>query len=212
MYNSLYLIRKDFILVQKFMLLLIPYYAVIGYMNFDNYTLFSLLPAMLLLINSCTLDVQQNNQKFLISLPVPRQQLVLAKYLAMLPYSLLSLVCTLLLYLVAFLSGRVTGPLAWRELGLCIGSFPLLASVYLPLYYWLGQKGTQVVNFIFIMLIMLNFTVMSKLMEWMPGLPVWVITGQTDSLLLPVIAGLGYALILFCSYLISLRVFTSKDI
>ncbi len=211
-YNSLYLIRKDLILVQKFMLLLIPYYLVMGYTNFDGYTLFALFPAMILLINSCTLDVQQNNQKFLISLPVPRQQLVLAKYLAILPYGMVSLVCTLLLYLVAFLSGRTTGPLAWRELALCLAAFPLLASFYLPLYYWLGRKGTQVVNFVFIMLIMLSVSAASKLVEWMPGLSHWVSTGNTDSILLPVIAGLGYVLVLFCSYLISLRVFAAKDI
>jgi ABC-2 type transport system permease protein len=212
MYNSLYLIRKDFILVQKFMLLLIPYYLIMGYTNFDGYTVFALFPAMILLINSCTLDVQHNNQKFLISLPVPRQQLVLAKYLAVLPYGLLSFACTLLLYLVAFLTGRTSDPIAWRELTLCLAAFPLLASFYLPLHYWLGQKGTQVVNFIFIMLIMLNFSAASKLMEWMPGLSRWVSTGKSDSILIPVIAGLGYVLILFCSYLISLRVFTAKDI
>ncbi|MBY0014704.1 ABC-2 transporter permease [Paenibacillus typhae] len=212
MYNSFHLIRKDFIIVQKFILLLIPYYLVMGFTNFDNYTVFALLPAMLLLINSCTMDVQNNNQKFLVSLPIPRQQIVMAKYLAILPYSILSYACTVLLYLVAFSAGRTNDPLAWRELLLCIAGFPLLASFYLPLHYWLGRKGTQVVNMVFIMLIMLNFAAVKQLMEWFPGLAGWVSNGTTDSPLVPVIAGLGYVLILFCSYLISLRVFTAKDI
>lgn len=212
MYNSLYLIRKDFVLVQKFLLLLVPYYIIMGYTNFDGYTMFALFPAMLLLINSCTLDVQQNNQKFLISLPLPRQQIVMAKYLAMLPYCLLSLACTLLLYGVAYVTGRATEPIAWRELALCIAGFPVLAAVYLPLYYWLGQKGTQVVNFIFIMLIMLNFAALNKIMTQFPALENWVRTGRTDSFLLPAIGGLAYMVILFSSYLISLRIFTAKDI
>ncbi|MNB94360.1 ABC-2 family transporter protein [compost metagenome] len=212
MYNSFHLIRKDLIIVQKFILLLIPYYMVMGFTNFDNYTVFALLPAMLLLINTCTMDVQQNNQKFLVSLPVPRQQIVLAKYLAMLPYSVLSFACTVLLYVIAFSVGRTTEPLAWRELLLCIAGFPLLASFYLPLHYWLGRKGTQVVNMVFIILVMVNFAAIKQLMEWFPGLAEWVSSGRADSLLLPVIAVLGYVLILFCSYLISLRVFTSKDI
>ncbi|WP_438496973.1 ABC-2 transporter permease [Paenibacillus sp. IHBB 3054] len=212
MYNSLHLIRKDFMLLQKFLLLLVPYYIIMGYTNFDNYTMFALFPAMLILINSCTVDVQQNNQKFLISLPMPRQQIVMAKYLVLLPSCLLSLACTLLLYGVAFFAGRATEPIAWRELALCIASFPLLAAVYLPLHYWLGQKGTQVVNFIFIMLIMLNFAALTKLLAWLPDLANWVSTGKTESILIPVISGLAYIIILFGSYLISLRIFTSKDI
>ncbi|MNI51805.1 ABC-2 family transporter protein [compost metagenome] len=199
-------------LVRKFILLLIPYYLIVGSVNYANYTVFALLPAMLLLINSCTIDMQHNNQKWLVSLPVPRHQLVLAKYLGILPYGLFSFACTLLLYLISFWSGRTAEPLAWRELALSIGCFPLLAAVYLPLYYWLGRKGTQVVNFIFIMLIMLQFSAMSKLLEWFPGLASWAGTGRTDSLLLPVIAGLAYVLILFCSYLVSLKIFTRKDI
>ncbi|AIQ49120.1 hypothetical protein R70723_26845 [Paenibacillus sp. FSL R7-0273] len=212
MYNSFHLIRKDFIIVQKFILLLIPYYMIMGFTNFDNYTVFALLPAMLLLINSCTMDVQQNNQKFLVSLPVPRQQIVLAKYLAILPYSIISFAFTVLLYLVGFLVGRTAEPLAWRELMLSIATFPLLAAFFLPLHYWLGRKGTQVINLVFIMLIMINFFALKQLMDQFPGLAEWVSSGKTDSLLLPVITGLGYVLVLFCSYLISLRVFTSKDI
>lgn len=212
MYNSLYLIRKDFVLVQKFVLLLVPYYIIMGYTNFEGYTMFALFPAMLLLINSCTLDVQQSNQKFLISLPVPRQQIVMAKYMALLPYCLLSLVCTLLLYGVAFIAGRATEPIAWRELALCIGTFPLLAALYLPLHYWLGQKGTQVVNFIFIMIIMLNFAALNKIMTWFPNLSNWVTTGHTENILIPVIGGLAYLVVMFGSYLVSLRIFAAKDI
>lgn len=212
MYNSLYLIRKDFMLSRKFMLLLVPYYILMGYTNAEGYTLFSLFPAMLLLVNSCSIDIQHNNQKFLVSLPVPRQRLVQSKYLTLIPFTLFSLICTLLLYLFATALGRLDAPLRWRELGLSAAAFPLLSAFYLPVYYWLGQKGMQVVNIVFIMLIMFNFTALTKLTERSPAFAEWIHTGELDNVLLPVIGGLVYLIIIYGSYLISLRIFMNKDI
>lgn len=212
MYSSLYLIRKDFILLRKFMLLMIPYFVIMAYTNIDYYTMFGLFPSMLMMMNSCTLDVQHNNQRFLVSLPLRRQQLVLAKYLTVLPYCLFSLISTLLLYYVAFFAGWTSQPIAWRELILVIATFPLLAAIYLPLYYWLGQKGMPIVNIVFMLMIMINVTSVSSLKEHFPAFDEWLATGTTDNNLIPVIAGLGYVIILYCSYLISLRIFIKKDV
>ncbi|WP_019910890.1 ABC-2 transporter permease [Paenibacillus sp. HW567] len=212
MYSSLHLIRKDFMLLHKFMLLLIPYFLIMAYTNIDYYTMFGLFPSMLMMMNACTLDVQHNNQRFLVNLPLRRQQLVLAKYLALLPYCLISLISTLLIYGTAFLLGWTSEPVAWRELFLVIATFPMLAAIYLPLYYWLGQKGMQIVNFVFIMLIMINVTGFSSLKDRFPAFSEWLATGTTDSILIPVIAGLAYVIILYCSYLISLRIYIKKDV
>ncbi|ETT48214.1 MULTISPECIES: ABC-2 transporter permease [unclassified Paenibacillus] len=212
MYNSIALIRKDFMLTRKFILLLIPYYLIMGYMNAESYTVFSLFPAMLLLINSCTIDMQHNNQKFLVTLPVPRQRLIQAKYMTLIPFSLFSLTCTILLYLVAFTMGKLDEPLRWRELGIATAAFPLLASFYLPLYYWLGQKGMQIVNFIFIMVIMLNFTAITSLSKRFPALAEWISTGRLDNVLLVAISVLAYLVIIYASYLVSLRIYMHKDI
>lgn len=212
MYSSLYLIRKDFILTRKFILLLVPYYILVGYTNAEAYTLFSVFPAMLLLINACAIDMQHNNQKFLVSLPVPRQRLIQAKYLTLIPFLAFSILCTLLLYLFAFAMGKIDAPLRWRELGLAAASFPLLASFYLPLYFWLGQKGMQVVNFIFIMLIILNVTALKSLSERVPALAEWFRTGRLDSMLLPLIGVLAYLVIIYSSYMLSMRIFVKKDV
>ncbi|WNS45136.1 ABC-2 transporter permease [Paenibacillus sp. MMS20-IR301] len=212
MYSSMYLIRKDFVLTRKFMLLLIPYYLLMGYTNAEGYTLFSLFPAMLMLVNACTIDMQNNNLKFLVSLPLPRQRLVLAKYLTLIPFTLFSLICTLLLFSFATIMGRLDEPLRWRELGLSVAAFPLLASFYLPLYYWLGQKGKQVVNFVFIMLIMFNITALSSLTKRYPALSEWVQTGNISNSVIVVIGILAYIIIIYGSYLLSLRIFSKKDI
>ncbi|WP_405113379.1 ABC-2 transporter permease [Paenibacillus sp. FSL K6-1217] len=212
MSNSIALIRKDFMLCRKFVLLLIPYFILMLYSNAEAYVVFALLPALLLLINACTIDMQHNNLKFLVSLPVPRQQLIQAKYLTLIPLSLFSLICTLIMYLVALSLGKLDEPLRWRELGLVTAVIPLLASFYLPLYYWLGQKGMQIVNFIFMMVLMLNFTALGNLNKDFPGVIQWIRTGKIENILLLVIGGLAYLVIIYSSYLISSKVFMNKDI
>lgn len=212
MSNSIALIRKDLMLTRKYILLLIPYFVLMLYSNVEAYTVFSLLPALLLLINACTIDMQHNNQKFLATLPVPRQRLIQAKYLTIIPLSLFSLLCTLLMYYAAVTMGKLDEPLRWRELGLITAVIPLLAAFYLPVYYWLGQKGMQIVNFIFMMVIMLNFTAFASLNKEFPALAEWVRDGKTDNMLIYVIGGLAYLIIIYASYLISARIYMSKDI
>ncbi|MEK4515921.1 ABC-2 transporter permease [Paenibacillus sp. FSL H8-0122] len=212
MHNSIALIRKDFMLTRKFALLLIPYFVLMLYSNAQAYTVFSLLPALLLLINACTIDMQHNNQKFLATLPVPRQRLIQAKYLTIIPLSLFSLICTLVMYFVAVQMGKLDEPLRWRELGLITAVIPLLAAFYLPLYYWLGQKGMQIVNFIFMMVIMLSFTTFGSLNKEFPALAQWVQDGKIDNMLLVFIGVLAYLIIIYASYLISSRIYMNKDI
>ncbi|MNC49967.1 ABC-2 family transporter protein [compost metagenome] len=167
---------------------------------------------MLMLMNACSLDVQHNNQRFLVSLPLPRHQLVLAKYLSLLPYAAISLTCTLLIYLAGVATGRTIEPIAWRELLLVIACFPLLASFYFPLYYWLGQKGMQIVNMIFMMLVMIGYPAIPSVTKKFPGLFDWINSATTDNILLWAIGGMAYLFFIYCSYLISLRVFVKKDI
>lgn len=212
MHNSIALIRKDLMLTRKYILLLIPYFVLMLYSNIEAYTVFSLLPALLLLINACTIDMQHNNQKFLATLPVPRQRLIQAKYLTIIPLSVFSLICTLLMYYAAVTMGKLDEPLRWRELGLVTALVPLLASFYLPLYYWLGQKGMQFVNFVFMMAIMLSFTTFGSLNKEFPAIAEWVRDGNTDNMLLYVIVGLAYVIIIYASYLISSRIYMNKDI
>ncbi|MEC0169619.1 ABC-2 transporter permease [Paenibacillus graminis] len=212
MYSSFYLIRKDFILTRKYLLLLLLFYIVIGYSNLDSYVVSAVFPSMLMLMNACSLDVQHNNQRFLVSLPLPRHQLVLAKYLSLLPYTVISLICTLLIYLAGIATGRTLEPINWRDLLLVIACFPLLAALYFPLYYWLGQKGMQIVNMIFMMAVMLGFTATPLITTKLPGLLGWINTGTTDNIVLWVISAVAYLFLLYCSYLISIRIFVKKDI
>lgn len=213
MSSAYLLIRKDFVLIQKMMLIFIPYYIIMGlFTDATGLTMFALFPAMLLLVNSCSLDVQHHNLRFVASLPVSRSLVVRAKYLALIPYAVFSIVCTLALTFVAGAIGKEWSLLTWRETVVFAVVFAVLAAIYLPLHYWLGQKGAQVVNLVFIMSIMFSASAFANLRDWFPALDTWMTTGASGAGIPLVLTVLGCAVVVYASYLISLHVYTSKDI
>ncbi|AIQ24161.1 ABC-2 transporter permease [Paenibacillus sp. NPDC058367] len=212
MYHSFYLIQKDFILLRKFLMLLIPFFIFIAYSNYHSFSLFTVMPPMLLLISSCSMDTQQLTQRFLVNLPVRRQELVRAKYFSILPYALVGLAATAFTYLLIIMTGKEVTPHFWQEVGIAISIFPLLAMLYLPIHYWLGAKGTQVVNLVFMMIIMVGPNVIGSLLQWFPDLENWHSSGVKSNFIPYIILGLAYVFLLSCSYLISLRIFEKKDL
>ncbi|WP_339286651.1 ABC-2 transporter permease [Paenibacillus sp. FSL E2-0201] len=212
MYHSFYLIRKDFILLRKLLMLLIPFFIFIAYSNYHSFSLFTVMPPMLLLISSCSMDTQQMTQRFLVNLPVRRQELVRAKYFSILPYALVGLAATAFTYLLIIMTGKEVTPHFWQEVGITIAIFPLLAMLYLPIHYWLGAKGAQVVNLVFMMIIMVGPNVIGSLLQWFPDLENWQSFGVKSSFIPYIVLGLAYVFLLSCSYLISLRIFEKKDL
>ncbi|MFC3746777.1 ABC-2 transporter permease [Paenibacillus sp. GCM10012306] len=212
MYKSIHLIRKDFVLIRRFLLFMVPYYIWMATMNLELYSMLATLPPLVLLINSCTQDSQLRIQRLLVSLPVRRKELVFAKYLAILPYTLFGAISTLLFYLVTTLSGHQLTASFWQEICLTLAIFPLLASIYLPINYWLGAKGAQFVNIVFMMAVLL----LSNSIQNQVSLLNTLTTGSegifSNHMLIYLFAGLLYISLIECSYLISLRIFQQKDV
>jgi ABC-2 type transport system permease protein len=211
-YKSIFLIQKDFILLRKFLLLLIPLFIFIAYSNYENFGLFTIMPPMLLLISSCSMDTLQMTQRFLVNLPVRRQELVRAKYFSILPYALVGLVATAFTYLLILMTGKEVDPHFWQEVGLTISMFPLLAMIFLPIHYWLGSKGAQVVNVVFMMIVMIGPNVIGRFLQWFPEVANGLSFGGKSSFIPYIILVLIYVFLLSCSYLISLRIFERKDL
>lgn len=210
--NSIFLIQKDIILLRKFLLLLIPYFIFMAFMNLDSYSLFAAMPSMLLLISSCNMDTQQMNQRFLINLPVRRQELVRAKYISVLPYALFGLAATSLIYLVTSMIGTEVNPDYWKEVGVTMATFPILASIYLPLHYWLGAKGAQVVNLAFMFILLFGANSIQSLIGWLPTLTGWMKFGAESNMVPYIILAVAYVFVISCSYIISLRIYERKDV
>jgi len=204
--------QKDFVLLRKFLMLLVPVFFFMGFANRDTFSLFAAFPSMLLLISSCTMDTQQMNQRFLINLPVRRAELVRAKYMAILPYALFSLAITAITYLITNVVVGEVNPGFWKEVGMTIATFPILAVIYLPLHFWLGVKGAQIVNVVFMLIITLGASSASRLLQWIPTLKEWMNFGAESNIIPYIVLGIAYVFVISCSYIISLRLFERKDI
>lgn len=147
MFNLFLLIRKDFILLRNFIPIFLLSILFIAYVQLDNSSMFATFQSLLLLVYSCSMDAQNNNTKFVIGLPVRRQEIILAKYLSLVPYCFIGLVCSLALLLISFSFGYSISPFYWIGVSLTLLMIPLTASIYLPIHYWLGSKTITSISF-----------------------------------------------------------------
>ncbi|MMZ58696.1 hypothetical protein D1872_206870 [compost metagenome] len=148
------LMRKDLLLLKRYLWLIVIYAVMFsGFVQKNNYLLYNFLP-MLLLIMVVNNDMQPSAQQFLGSLPVRRKILVLSKYvsagsLIIISGILIGLVNCLALILQA---GNVNFN-TYIVAGSTISGL-LFMALYIPLYYWLGPKGGQFLNIVLILVVM----------------------------------------------------------
>lgn len=210
--NSLYLIQKDILLVRKFLLLLIPYALYMSFFDMAGIGVIAVMPSMLMLINACTLDTRNINQRFVISLPVSRSEVVLSKYLSIVPFCLIGMILYSAVFAGMKLLGLTADAYPLTNLLLSLLAVPLLASIYFPIFFWLGPKGAQVVNLVFVMAtVFLSGLLIAPFRGSLSGLSQYLdISGRG---VLPILIGLvGLLVVLTLSYLLSVKLFTSRDI
>lgn len=212
MRNSLYLIRKDILLVRKFLLLLIPYALYMSFFGMVGIGVIAVMPSMLMLINACTLDTRNINQRFVISLPVSRSEVVLSKYLSIVPFCLIGMVLYSAVFWGMKLLGLTSDAYSLTDLLLSLLAVPLLASIYFPVFFWLGPKGAQVVNLVFVMAtVFLSGLLIAPFRGSLSGLSQWLDISSRGTLLI-LIGLVGLLVVLTLSYLLSVKLFTSRDI
>ncbi|MDT3424822.1 ABC-2 type transport system permease protein [Paenibacillus forsythiae] len=209
------LIRKDVLLSANYLLFIAAYLVFLSYTTMQNdlfsVSLFVTMPSILLLVNSCMQDVRNMNQRFALSLPVRRSQIVTAKYISIVPYLLFGIGCTVLSSLIL---NRLGHPLAihWRDFGFTVLLVPASAAVYLPIYYWLGPKGQQIVNTAFFMIMFFGSMNLNELIKAQPWLGDFISNISRLSLREGVVAGLLYIAFILVSYIISLRILSTRDL
>lgn len=207
--NIMRLLRKDLILVQRYLWLLAIYAFVFsGFIQSNQpFLLYSLLPGMLMIL-AIGNDLRTPNQQFMVSLPVGRNFLVFAKYVSSLMFLILSLVICAVINTTAHAlkSGEMM-----VDTQIILGTFvsmTLFVSLYLPLYYWLASKGAQFLNIAMMIVIMVgNGTVSEVLGE--PFLADKI--ANHPGLVLIFAAGVT-VLALIVSYLTSLSIFRKRDL
>lgn len=216
MSNVAALIRKDFLLSRSYILFLIPYLAFLTVTNSSsaafNISLFISMPSVLMLITACTHDIRNVNLRFSLSLPVRREVIVAAKYISILPYVLGSALFTVGVFLLLDLFGVSVIPLSGREFGFAVLAVPFICAIYLPVYYWLGPKGSQYVNIVFFMIVFFGSMNIGSLIDAVPGLRSFLQNRGEFGAWAWLAGGVLYAAWLAVSYLISRRLFTARDL
>jgi ABC-2 type transport system permease protein len=211
MFKLLWLIRKDFILVRNFFPLFLLSVLFVAYVQKDSFSMFAPFQVLLLLFYSCSMDVQNNNRRFVIGLPVRRQEIVLAKYVSLIPYSFIGLICSLVLWLISYLAGYSISSDYWMAVALTLLMIPLTASIYLPIYYWLGNK-----NYYFNILfnVVVTITTINAGTSLSDSKVFSTITQfKLQDHLVPVgLIGIVYLFIMYGSYRISLRLFIREEL
>lgn len=213
MSNIINLVRKDFILQRRYLRIIALYVlAFSGMFSTNNPNmLYGLFPGMMLILVVGS-DMRLGNQKFLVTLPIKRSIIVLAKYVSAV---LAIFLAEIISFGVSFGIRQFSAEVVFNEYVLLAGSLAsvlLMMSIYLPLYYWLGIHGAQLLNIAMMVLVMLGNVAISSLAgdeNDIERITSWVNTHQVGSIALGISLLL---LIIVISYLISLSIFKRRDL
>ncbi len=209
MYN---LIRKDFLLMKKMFWLIVPYLCFLALALFntrENLFLGGVYTSFILLIMTTSFDIKSKTNVLLGSLPIRRKDIVVAKYAIGLIYAVAGAVASMLiglLYQIAIgqadpFDTFIMQPLIAFTVATCF------AALYLPLYYWLSEKGAQVINAVFVGIMVLSGST--------AGIARYFILKYQLIANMNAISGVAVllSLVLLCiSYTLAKRLFTRKDI
>lgn len=212
MHSVVYLVRKDILLVYRYILILFPFFAYMTFAQNVSFIIYAMMPAMILFITSCTIDIQNGTQRFTASLPVSRRQFVLSKYASILPFTVIGLFFSIVFYLCAGLLGIEAGAFHVQDMLVVFGLNVLIASIYLPVYYGLGSKGIQTVRIVFMMLVIFGSTLIGSLVKDSLAMQRWIDDGIWRVAPTLLTAGLALTLLLIASGTLSIKLYGRRDV
>lgn len=197
------------------------------YMGFAIFAFQKIGPAMfpaglvavnyMLVLTACAYEDKSKADIMLNSLPIKRSKIVLAKYFSIFVFAALGIIAYLLSVNLIRISGLPVQTTPITLGGMLGGLFAiaLLNSIYFPVYFKVGYIKSRIVNFVlffaffFGVTSVVNFLYDSREKIWLKKLT-FSVKQMTDLQ----IAGFLIAiilLILFISYLLSLRFYKSRE-
>lgn len=201
------LIRKDLVALRMYFLFILGYALFFGVATVTPYSplLIGVLPAIMMTLFVSSVELRNKSLLFIGSLPVKRQQIVLAKYAAVFVYLAIGFA---LAGAVRVINETILGqsfPLTAVHLVLAAGVAMAYTALYYPIQFRLGARNSTLVSFLVVFLTMaivggLGSTfgkpglVLPDYSQWLWGIP---------------LAGL---ILMVVSYGISLRIFGARDI
>ncbi|WGU96074.1 ABC-2 transporter permease [Paenibacillus dendritiformis] len=205
------LLRKDFIALKSSLGMLIFCLAVfsIAFIPRHDMSLFTVgfTIAIVALNMSTVIDIRNHNHKFLVTLPIKRKHIVLAKYITTIITTLCGVLASYGIHSLVTLAFPQLNKPDQSILGLLVleGMMLVLISIYMPLFYTLSKKGTEIINVVFIIALVALINPLAILMSMM----------NDDSFIssqLLFLISIGIFLLLIASYYLTVHLFTRKDL
>ncbi|MEW4428545.1 ABC-2 transporter permease [Paenibacillus pabuli] len=152
------------------------------------------------------IDIKNHNHNFLLTLPVSRKNVVQAKYVSAILYTLFGVFASFgIHWLVDLNFPELNKPsYTYMDIMVSIGMVLVLVSIYMPLFYALSKKGAGIINAIFMVALILLAQPFAVLMTM-------VSEKGLDGQLIAMIS-IGIIFIFGASYILTTRLFARKDL
>lgn len=143
----LQLVRKDLLVLKYYYLFVLAYALFFGIIMSEggrSFLFIAIMSGIMLTGLATSLEVKNKSSLFLYSLPVDRKQMVLAKYAGLLVFGLIGITVALATQLFIYAMDQVFA-VTVSDVAIVASTLLVIGSVYFPVYFWLGAKGTQIV-------------------------------------------------------------------
>lgn len=204
------LLRKDFIAMKSSLWTIMIYLAVFSFtfiptseMSIYFVGIYTAFGAIIL---TTMIDIKNHNHQFLITLPINRKQIVQAKYITTILYTILAVVASYGIHWFAKLAFPQfdKSDYSLSVIMISIGIVLVLIAVYMPLFYTFSKKGAGIINAVFLIILITLAQPAAKLISVMEQQDV---SSQTW-LLVPA----GVLLLFITSYFLTITLFNRKDL
>ncbi|MGG3839963.1 ABC-2 transporter permease [Paenibacillus thiaminolyticus] len=205
------LLRKDFIALKSSLGMLIFCLAAfsIAFIPKHDMSIFTVgITVALAAVNMSTMiDIRNHNHNFLVTLPIRRKHIVLAKYITTIISTLFGVLASYGIHSLVKLAVPQLSKPDYSILGLFVpvGTMLVIISIYMPLFYTLSKKGTEIINVVFLIILFALINPLTMLMKMVSEES--FISGQILFL-----ASIGILLLLIASCYLTVHLFTRKDL
>ena len=152
------------------------------------------------------IDIKNHNHNFLLTLPVSRKNVVQAKYVSAILYTLFGVFASFGIHRLVDLNFPELNKPSYTlmDIMVSIGMVLVLVSIYMPLFYALSKKGAGIINAIFMVALILLAQPFAVLMNMVSEKGV---DGQVIAII-----SIGVIFIFCASYVLTTRLFARKDL
>ncbi|NMO98032.1 ABC-2 transporter permease [Paenibacillus lemnae] len=205
------MLRKDYIALKSSQWIVILYLVVFSTVFIPRMDMSMYFVGIYTAIGSIMLatmvDIKNHNHRFLITLPINRKHIVKAKYLTAIAYMLFAVFSSFgIHWLTIRLFPLLDKPnYTFNDIIISIGIILLLISVYMPLFYALSHKSAAVINAVFLVALIVLAQPAAQFIHWLSEESQW--QSPITLFVYP-----GILLLFLVSYLVSVKLFSRRDI